>query len=48
MRPLRATDRFEADGPVENGFACCPYCGKIINWICAEAVLDEEDNNEPA
>ena len=24
--------RFEADGPEENGFACCPYCGKIIDW----------------
>lgn len=22
--------RFEADGPDENGFACCPYCGKFI------------------
>lgn len=43
-----ALHRFEADGPVENGVACCPYCGKIINWICAEAVPDEEDDNEPA
>ena len=40
--------RFEADGPVENGFACCPYCGNAINWICAEAVLDEENDNESA
>lgn len=44
-----ALHRFEADGPVENGFACCPYCGKVINWIYAESVLDEEgDEDEPA
>ena len=31
---------FEADGPEENGFNCCPYCGKIIDGP------DEEDDDE--
>ena len=43
-----ALHRFETDGPVENGFACCPYCGKVINWICSEAVVNEEADDEPA
>lgn len=36
--------RFEADGPEENGFNCCPYCGKIIEGADEEDVLDEEDD----
>lgn len=31
----KSLHEFEADGPYENGFCCCPYCGKkIVNFIC--------------
>lgn len=33
--------KFEADGPIENGFACCPYCGFKITHT-------EGDEDEPA
>ena len=38
-----ALHRFEADGPMENGFVCCPYCGKFIILQS-----DEEETHEPA
>lgn len=25
-----ALNQFEADGPYENGWTYCPYCGKLI------------------
>ena len=34
--------RFEADGPDENGFTCCPYCAKLIDHA------GEEDDDESA
>ncbi|WP_125115988.1 hypothetical protein [Agathobaculum sp. Marseille-P7918] len=37
-----ALHRFEADGPEENGFSFCPYCGMNIDWG------EEEDDDEPA
>ena len=33
--------KFEADGPIENGFSSCPYCGSKITHT-------EGDEDEPA
>lgn len=38
-----ALHRFEADGPGENSFEFCPYCGNFIVWS-----VNEEDDDEPA
>ena len=35
--------QFEADGPEENGFVCCPYCAQFI-----ERTGGEDANDEPA
>lgn len=28
----RVLERFEADGPQENGWSFCPYCGRRIKY----------------
>ncbi len=39
--------QFEANGPISNGWAVCPCCARTIADD-SEAVLDEEDDDEPA
>lgn len=38
---------FEANGPISNGWNVCPCCARMIADD-SEAVLDEEDDHEPA
>ena len=40
-------ERFEADGPITDGWTVCPSCARKIADD-SEAVLDEEDDDEPA
>ncbi len=39
--------QFEANGPISNGWNVCPCCARMIADD-SEAVLDEEDDYEPA
>ena len=40
-------EQFEANGPISNGWSVCPCCARMIADD-SEAVLDEEDDDEPA
>ena len=38
-------EQFETDGPEENGWMCCPYCGKPID---EDYIIEAADDCEEA